>query len=935
MNKQPPRRSSAGSRRRPPAGIGLLARAFPRRFRELLGRDLEELCTDMQRGAHADRRARLWWDLLRSGFGARLDELADRLGLGARGGVAIPPIPHRRGVPMESLVKDLLYAGRMLRRNPGFTLVAVLSLALGIGANTAIFTVVNAALLRTLPVREPDRLAALHWMTPPSGETVDLSISGWMIRNDAGRSETSSFTYAFYERLTEAETALEVVFAFAALQRVNVRYDGAAELAGGQVVSGSYYAGLGVDPFLGRLIDPADDDPGAAPVAVVTFGYWQRRFGSDREIIGEVIHVNGEPFVVVGVTPPAFQGALQVGFSSDVTLPLAFQASVMGGRDRLARRDLFWLHVMGRMAAGVTYEQVLASVEPLFRNATMEDVEGATQELMPELAVVPGGQGMTERRHLMAKPLMTLAAVVGLVLLIACANLANLLFARSSARQREIAVRLSVGASRGRLIRQLLTESVLLSLMGALLGLVLAIWFRSLLMGFADLADLTLDLTLERRVLGFTFGLAVATGMLFGLAPALRASRVDLTASLKHDGVPTNRSRAGGVLASTLMSAQVGMSLLLLVVAGLFVRTLQNLQSADTGYTPQNVLLFRVDPTLNQYEPERMRSLYDEATRKLNLIPGVRAATVASHSPLSGRVTSTSIHFPGRAAPEGQNYSVYLNVVGPEFFDVFEIPLLHGRVLSDEDVEGAPPVAVVNERFARRYFPDESPVGKRFILRGESGAQYEVIGVVRDVSYQHLRDRDWEVVHLAYAQHAASLRAMTFGLRVAADPMALAPRAREVLREIDANLPLYDIRTQEAQRDSTLSQERRFARMSSFLGALALLLACIGLYGTLSYSVLRRTREIGVRMALGARHRDVLRLIARELKPVGAGILLGLGVAYVTTRWLDTLLFGLPPMDPVTLIAATSLLAVVAGFAAAIPARRAARVDPVIALRTE
>lgn len=923
--------SRSDLRRRAPA---LLTYLFPRRIRQHVRRELRELGDDMNRHGDGSRRShQLGWELLRTGLGVRFDQLVDRMRGGGpenrRSG------PGRGRLPLESTLKDLSYAARMLRRNPAFTLVAVLSLTLGIGANTAIFTVVNATLLRNLPVHAPEQLVALHWVRP-ADEMIDISTSGWMVPNAAGRSESSSFSYPFYERLRAAGTALDGAFAFAGLSRINVRGDGSSEFAGGQVVSGSYYASLGVAAVLGRLIDAGDDDVAAPPVAVLTHAYWKRRFAGRGDIVGTVVHVNGEPFTIVGVSAAGFQGALQVGSSPDVSVPLQFQAQVMRGSERLARGDFWWLHIMGRMGEGSTLEQVRASVEPLYHNATRRDVDAATDDMIPELTVVAGGKGMTEQRGLMVQPLMALAAVFGLVLLIACANVANLLLARSTARRREIAVRLSLGASRGRLIRQLLTESVLLSFGGAALGLVVAVWFQRLLLGFDDIAAMSLNLDLDLEALTFTLVVAVATGLLFGFAPALRASRVDLVPALKQDeGAPSERPVRGRVLATTMMTAQVAMSLVLLIVAGLFVRTLQNLEHSDHGYNPDNVLLFRVDPTLNQYEQPRMGSFYDRATRELGLLPGVRAVSLAAHAPLSNSVTSTRVRFPEREPAAGESFGVFYNLVGPDFFDVFEIGLLSGRVLSVDDVAGAPMVAVVNETFVRRYSPNDNPIGMRFGLGSGDATEYEVVGVVRDVAYQNLRDRDWEVVHLAYSQHLDATRTMTFALRVAGDPLAIAPRARDLLREIDAHLPVFGMRTQRAQRDTTLSQERQFARMSSLLGAIALVLACIGVYGILSYSVQNRTREIGIRVALGARYRDVVRLVARDLSPIAAGVVVGLGAAMVTTRWLESLLFGLTPMDPVSLASATGLLAAVAMFAAWLPARRASRVDPVVALRNE
>ncbi len=428
----------------------------------------------------------------------------------------------------------------------------------------------------------------------------------------------------------------------------------------------------------------------------------------------------------------------------------------------------------------------------------------------------------------------------------------------------------------------------------------------------------------------------MATGVLFGLAPALRASRVDLTPSLKQDASAAGSAGHRGMLLSkSLMAVQVAMSTLLLVVAGLFVRTLENMERSDGGYSSENVLLMSVNPTLNQYEPEQMVAFYDQALEQLRAIPGVRVATVGSRIPLSGGVTSYGLHLADKPSEDDDGHSTFVNFVGPDFSRSFEIPVLAGRTLRDSDADGSPMVAVVNEHFVAPHFPGESVIGRRFGFDADTNNEYEIVGVVGDVAYQDLRDREWEAVHLSYAQHGASIRRMRFIARVAADPAALALRAQGAIRAIDPDVPVFEVRTHQAQRETIMARERNFAQAPTALGALALLLACVGLYGILSYSVLRRTREIGVRIALGARSGDVLHLVARELLPVLGGIALGLGAAALTTGWLESLLFGLTPLDLASLALATAMLTLVAGIAAWLPARRASRVDPVIALRSE
>ena len=852
---------------------------------------------------------------------------------------------------MSTLFQDLRFAARWLRKNPAFTTVAVLTLALGIGANTALFSVVDAVLLKTMPVKDPERLVLLEWEAGRAFRTSGRRGSG--TPHPEGIIGGSIFRYDTVERMRESwrqqaeSSPLSDLFAFAPLYDVTAAVEGNAEVVCGEVVSGDYHAGLGVPFALGRGITAADDEADAPPVVVLSHSCWKERLGGNPEILGRTLELNQTAFTIVGVTAPGFRGALQVDYQPDVTVPLHFEPALLGedtGMDHDGKPGIWWINVMGRLKPGATREQAARSLNGTFEAEALEimppprrDGEPARLEPKdyPRLVAKPGGRGLREHRQSFARPIYGLFLVVAAVLLIACANLANLLLSRAALRRPEIGARLALGAGRGRLVRQLVTEAVLLAVLGGAAGTLLAVWGKTALVGLAagdSRFMLDLDPGLNLRMLGFTLGISLLTGILFGLAPAWRTTNLDLATTLRQNRRTTT---TGSRLRNTLVALQVALSVLLLAGAGLFLQTLYNLERVKLGFNQEKLLVFTLQPRQAGYKDERLLDFYRRLFVRLDALPGVRAATFSRVPLIADYTWDTSVLLPGETSATAVRHYSNLQTVRENFFEALEIPRILGRGFSEKDDARAPRVAIVNQAFAGKYFPGQSPLGQR-VRDSDEALELEIVGVIGDTKYDSQRKEIEPLLFTPWRQQGDSIGEMRFALRTASDPVALSETVRRAVRELDLNLPVTEVGTQEARSRENLSRERLYARLLTFFGAIALALAAIGLSGVLGYSVAQRTSEIGIRMALGARRPQVVRMIVLQgLRPTLAGLILGLGASLAAGRLIANLVYGVGTSDPATLAVVATLLLAAAALAAFLPARRAARVDPIVALRTE
>jgi predicted permease len=836
---------------------------------------------------------------------------------------------------MGNLVQDLRYAIRTFRKSPVFVIVAVLSLAFSIGANTAIFTLVDQVLLRLLPVKDPQQLVLLWGRGPHYG-------------SNNGRYKLS---YPMYEDFRDHNQVFSGMFCRWETS-MSVSSDGRTERVDGELVSGTYFPVLGVGPALGRLFTAEDDKtPGGAPYAVLSYRYWLSRYAGSPGVIGKKLIVNGHPLTIIGVSQSGFDGT-DPGKSPQVRVPVMMKAEMdtLGASfdyNFKSRRGR-WVNVFGRMKPGVTEQQAKAALQPFFHQMLeMEVREKDFARAAPEtrqrfltmwIDLLPASKGDSELRRQFSSALLVLTAIVGLVLLIACANVANLLIARATARQKEIAVRLALGASRSRIISQLLIESLVLAITGGIAGLALAVWMDRALLAFLPTADtpLTISSTPDWRIMSFNLGISLLTGIIFGLVPALQSTRPQLAGTLK-DQVG---SIAGGTsvgLRKALVAAQVTLSLLLLIGAGLFIRSLKNLKDLDPGFHTNNLVEFSIDPTRNGYKPERSLDFYRQLRENLDAIPGVEASGFAVIPVLSGDEWDNSIAIEGFSHSPTDTPDPHMQFISPDYFRTMNIPILTGRDFRMSDGRDAPKVCIVNEKFAKRYFKDGNALGRHIGMGGNPGTKLdiEIVGVARDTKYESMRDEIPVEVYQPYHQVPFVLGMVAY-VRTARLPEQAFLSIRQVVNGLDSNLPVSDMKTLEKQQAESLITERLVATLSTGFGILATLLATIGLYGVMAYMVAQRTREIGIRMALGAASYNVLWLVMKEvLQLVAIGVAIGLPAAWALTRFAKSQLYGIQPNDALTIALATAGIALVAIFSGYIPARRATLVDPMRALRWE
>jgi predicted permease len=840
---------------------------------------------------------------------------------------------------LETFWQDVRFGARMLRKNPGFTAVIVLTLAIGIGANTAIFSLLNAVLLQSIPAHNPQELVVLRWSAHGRPKTDGHSSYGdcKATRWEESSSSSCSFSYPMFREIREQSRVFSGVAAFAGPGQLNLSGNGQASIANGEIVSGDFFQTLGVSAAAGRTLDLNDEKAGAEAVAVLSYTYWRTAFGGNGTAIGRTIKLNGVPFTIVGVADPRFTRFVP-GKSQDLWLPLSQMKAlrIPWGSGEPSKSDNWWLSVVGRKMPGISLAQAQTSTSQLFRNNLIsESLLKATED--PQVELIPAQKGLMGIRSWAEEPLYLLMGAVAILLLITCANVAGLLLSRAESRRKEIAVRLAMGAGRVRVARQLLTESLLLSVAGAAIGIFISYWGATALASFVIANSFSrpyLSAAPDFTVMLFTIGVALVIGILFGLAPALIGTRTNLAPVLKESTtiVTSAIARSGRKIGpgGALVVVQVALSIMVLTGAGLVVRSLANLKNVDAGFDTSNLLQFDIDPSLTgSYKETDVGTLYGELQRRISYLPGVVSVSYSSGAFLNGGLWTSDVKIEGRA--DRSSVEVQMLSVGSDFFTTMKIPLVSGRPLSSADMTSTHKVAVVNRAFVKKFMDNRDPRGLHF-GGGEPGdPQYEIVGIVGDTKYEDLRK---ELEPTAFIP--AKKSGMCFAVRTVSNPTTLIPAVRQTLSELDSNLPIFDFTTQNERVNRLLFTERLIAMLASLFGLIALAQACIGLYGLLSYEVARRTKEIGVRAALGAQKKDVLRLVVGEgLTLVAIGIVCGVAGAFGVTRFLRSLLFGVEPTDTLTLLLVCSLLLLVGALACFLPARQATRVEPMVALRYE
>jgi len=829
---------------------------------------------------------------------------------------------------MRTLWQDIKYGLRMLAKNPGFTAVAVVSLALGIGANTAIFSLINGVLLKSLPVHNPHELRVINWacfeysLSNFSGSTT--RISGSTTRSKSGQSYSGSFPYPTYCDFRDQAAGFSEVFAFSELGNMTVIANGMAFTADGLMVSGNYFKGYGADTLIGRPILPGDDQSDSEPVVVITYRAWERRFGLNPNVLGQTVILNKSGFTVVGVLPRRYTGPL-AGDQADFYVPIAAQPQLKSGYP-LASRNHWWLEIMGRLFPEASETQTQASLEVLFDQTLAVSNSKLKQ---PSILLEDGSRGPLMQRKWTVQPLLVLQGVVGLVLLIACANMAGMLLSRGAARQHEMAVRAAIGAGRWRLIRQLLIESLVLSLLAAACGLIISSWIKTSVMNFVtgSLGEIHFNMTLDLRVLLFTLGAAVATTLLFGFLPALRVSRVNPATYLQSARLQgVSRARLGKVLVVT----QVALSLFLVAGTGLLVRSLVNLKNIDPGFDTENLLVFRLNAGDAGYNGTKRIDYYETASRSIAAIPGVSDVAYSSTSLLAGRVSSSGFSLPERPT-NPENLQANDLTVSEAFFNTMGIPMLRGRVFAGSDTQTSNKVMIINDAFVHAFFSDGNPIG-HYVKVGEN--EYQIIGVCGNTKYNSVRVDIAPTMYYLYRQ--APSGSVSFEVRTVLPELSLVPAIRKVISSLDESIPIQELTTQTDLFNRSIIIERISATLCGSLSILAVVLACIGLYGLLAYNVAQRMGEIGIRMALGARPQDVARpILCQAILLATIGVAIAMPVTLALSRVMRSVVYGIKPYDPLTMICAAALMVAVAALAAWVPARRAAKIDPMEALRYE
>jgi predicted permease len=845
---------------------------------------------------------------------------------------------------LDQLVQDLRYALRVMWASKTFSTLAILSLALGIGANSAIYSFMDAIMLRSLPVSDPASLVILQWHGPSRWQggvrrpSVLHTMSGTTYDDDKLGAIAGIFPYPAFELFQKNDSLFSSIFAYHTAHELNVVAKGQADIANGEYVSGDYFSGLAVRPATGRMIVPGDDQVGSPLVAVVSLRFSEKHYGGPANAAGQTILINNVPATVVGVTPPEFFG-VNPATAPDVYLPMRSGVTIEAADPYGTKpkwyldQNFYWIEIMARLRPGVSRGQAQAALAPQFSRWVESTVTNERErEILPSLVVQEGAGGVEALRRRYSQPLYVLMTLVGLILAIACSNIASLLLARATARRGEMALRLSLGAGRLRLVRQLLTESVLLAFLGGILGVFISVWgIRFLTMLLANgQTDFTLHANLNWHVLSVTAALSFLTGILFGLAPALQSTRVDVVPALKKLRSTDARSRMRFSLSHALVVSQIALSLLMLVAAGLFVKTLKKLQSVEVGFNRENVLLFELDARKAGHKDPEISLFYDDLQKRFSAVPGVRNVSLSQASLITA---GTGYKITVNGAPPDPATRILF--IGHDFLKTMQIPILAGREIEERDQPGSTPVAIVSELFARVNFGDRNPLGRHLLL-GTGLRDMEIVGVARNAQYGELKQQAPPVVYIPYNQGAPPPRQMVYELRTAGNPLALSSTIREIVHQADARVPVTDIRTQVEDINQTINQEIVFAKLCTAFAVLALIIACVGLYGTVSYNVARRTSEIGIRMALGAQRGAVVWMVLSEVCVLAAvGLTLSVPAAFATSQFLKSFLFRMKPNDPLTMVFAIGTLLISAFAAGCLPARKASRIDPMVALRHE